>query len=413
MPKPPRFHGWKVVGAGAFVQALQSALFNQSFSSYSVIWERQFGWSKTLLSSAYGMTQLQGGLGAVPVGWALDRFENRKVVRFGLVTMAIGFFLMSRITSPVHLFVAVFITAAGLTMSGFLSITTITVRWFERRRARALSLSATGFAIGGGLVPAVVFSIERFGWRNTLAVSAVLLVALSFPLTRSFAGTPAERGELLDGFANEAERQAVPLAEGAGGLDFTLAEAVRTRAFWMLSLGHMSALFVVVSVIAHLSLYLTTEHGYSLQKASFVGGALPAVQLVGMLSGGVLGDKYNKRLLSVLAMIGHTIGLLLLTFATHSWMIWAFVPIHGFSWGVRGPLMQALRADYFGTANFGQIMGVSSIILTIGSFGGPMLAGIIADHTGSYRIGFTIIASFAAAGMVFFMLATPPAEPRR
>ncbi len=407
------FHGWKVVGAGAVVQALQSALFNQSYGSYAVVWERQFGWSKTLLSSGYGMTQLIGGFGGAPVGWALDRFDNRRVVRIGIMLMGIGLFTLSRVSAPLHFFFALFLTSAGLTMSGFLSMTTITVRWFERKRARALALSATGFAIGGALVPVVVYAVERFGWRDTTAASAILLVVVAMPLTRSFTGTPAERGEMLDGFTTEAEREAIPLAEGVGGDDFTLAEAVRTRAFWMISLGHMSALFVVVSVIAHLSLYLTTEHGYTLQQASFIGGALPAMQLLGMLSGGVLGDKFNKRFLASAAMICHMVGLLLLTFATASWMIWAFVPVHGFAWGVRGPLMQAIRADYFGVTNFGQIMGASSIILTIGTFGGPTLAGIIADQTGSYRIGFTIIACVAGAGMLFFLFASPPDHPVR
>ncbi len=156
MSRRRSFHGWKIVSAGAVVSALQSALFNQSFSSYAVVWERQFGWSKTLLSSAYGMTSIQGGVGAAPVGWALDRFENRKVIRVGMLIMSIGLLMLSRISTPTHLFLALFVTAAGLTMSGFLSITTITVRWFERRRAKALSLSATRFSFGGFLVPVVV-----------------------------------------------------------------------------------------------------------------------------------------------------------------------------------------------------------------------------------------------------------------
>jgi MFS transporter, OFA family, oxalate/formate antiporter len=73
--------------------------------------------------------------------------------------------------------------------------------------------------------------------------------------------------------------------------------------------------------------------------------------------------------------------------------------------------MGALRADYFGSTAFGQIMGVSSLILMFGMVGGPLLAGVLADATGNYRIGFTVLALLAGAGMLFFALASPPPDP--
>ncbi len=130
-------------------------------------------------------------------------------------------------------------------------------------------------------------------------------------------------------------------------------------------------------------------------------------------AGGFLGDRFNKRLLAGCAMLGHMTGMLLLTYATSAWMIWLFIPMHGFSWGVRGPLMQALRADYFGSTSFGKIMGLSSLIVMFGMMGGPLVAGTLADATGSYRLGFTILALMAGAGLIFFVLATPPRPPDR
>jgi hypothetical protein len=50
--------------------------------------------------------------------------------------------------------------------------------------------------------------------------------------------------------------------------------------------------------------------------------------------------------------------------------------------------MQAIRADYFGTSNFGKIMGVSSLIVTLGNTTGPIVAGVLADRTGNYEAGF-------------------------
>ena len=146
----------------------------------------------------------------------------------------------------------------------------------------------------------------------------------------------------------------------------------------------------------------------SLQKASFKVSAVPAMQIFGQFFGGYLGDRYDKKLILILCMIGHMLGLLLVTYPYFSIMIWIFVPMHGIAWGARGPIIQSIRADYFGPTNFGTIMGFSSMIVMIGMVLGPLVAGILADYTGSYTLGFTILAIAAGMGSVFFLLATPP-----
>ena len=407
------FHGWKLVGAGAAIQAMHSGFMLQAFGNYAVVLQREYGWSRTLFSAAYSMTRVESGLLGPAQGWALSRFGPKRVMQVGVVVMAVGFGLLSQIDSASQFFVAYLVMAVGMSLSGFLSITTATVAWFERLRARALSLSGTGFAIGGIMTPAVVWFLRNFGWRWTSAASGIVLLLVALPLCSLFGDTPRDRGEPIDGIDPDDIPPDAVRAEGVSEFHFTAMEAVRTRAFWMISLGHASALLVVGAVIAHLSLYLTTEQGFTLQEASFVGGALPLLQFVGQLAGGFLGDKVNKRLLASVAMLGHMVGLLLLTYAAEFWMIALFVPLHGLAWGVRGPLMQALRADYFGSTSFGQIMGISSMVIMFGMMGGPLVAGTLADVTGSYRLGFTILALAAGAGLVFFVAASPPEPPRR
>ena len=409
--RPRIFHGWKLVGAGATIQALQSGLLTQAFGAYAVLLERQFGWSKTSFSLAFSLMRAESGLLGPAQGWAIERYGTRRIMQLGVVIMGLGMVGLSQIQSLWHFFVALGLAAIGASLSGFLSITAATVRWFERHRAKALSLSGTGFAIGGIVTPGVVWVLRTFGWRWTAALSGVLIVVVALPLCQLFGPGPEDRGEHVDGIDPQDLPPDRPRAEGVSDIHFTARDAVRTRAFWMISLGHATALLVVGAVIAHLALYLTNEQGFTLQEASFVGGAMPLLQFVGQIGGGVLGDRMNKRLLASVAMIGHMVGLLLLTYATSRWMIWLFVPFHGLAWGVRGPLMQAIRADYFGSTSFAQIMGLSSMIVMLGMMGGPLVAGILADQTGSYRLGFTVLAVLAGLGMAFFILASPPTPP--
>lgn len=395
------------------IQTLQSAFLVQGFQHYAVLLERDFGWSKTVLASAFSLNRVEAGLLGPIQGWALYRWGARRVSRVGACIMGTGFVLFSQTQSLWQFFVFFFIIAIGATLSGFLTVMTATVRWFERKRARALALTSAGFAIGGALAPLLVWSMGTWGWRWVAAGSGVFMAVAIWFMSSTLEGGPEDHGTFVDGIdpVDLPEDEVRP--EGVSNVHFTAKEALRTRAFWMISLGHMSALFVVSAVLANLSLALTSEHGYTLQQASYVAGAVPLFQLAGMFLGGVLGDRVNKRLIAGVAMIFHCVGLLFLSYATTTAMIWGFVVFHGLAWGARGPLMQAIRADYFGSSAFSQIMGFSSMIVMVGMASGPIVAGSLADSTGSYRAGFTIAAIVAAFGTVFFVLATPPPPPDR
>ncbi len=94
-------------------------------------------------------------------------------------------------------------------------------------------------------------------------------------------------------------------------------------------------------------------------------------------------------------------------------MVVAYALLHGSAWGLRGPFMQAIRADYFGRSAIGMILGLSFMIVVLGQIGGAMISGILADATGNYRAGFTVVALLAGLGSVFFLLAKRPVPPVR
>lgn len=405
------FHGWKVAGAGAVIQLMHAGLILQAFGHYAVMLEKQFGWSRTVIATAYSFNRAESGLLGPIQGWLLVRFGARRVMRTGIVLLCLGFLLFSRVQTPIQFILTFFLMAVGAGLSGFLTISSETVKWFERRRARALSLTMSGFAVGGIVVPGVVWFMTRYGWRATAVASAVLVAAVMLPLSKVFGHSPTSLRQPIDGIHPDELPSDPRHAQRGSGYHFTVREALRTRAFWFLSFGHASALLVTGAVLAHLALFLTNERDLSLQTASYVGAGLTLLQLIGMIGGGVLGDRLDKRLICSFAMLGHSAGLLVLTYGGGTWSVIAFVVLHGLAWGVRGPLMNAMRADYFGATAYGQIMGFASIIAMFGMVGGPLLAGILADTFGDYRVGFTILALLALGGTLLVLAATPPKAP--
>ena len=408
------FYGWWMVGAGSVMQFVQGTLLLQSFGAYFAVLRDDMGWSKTELSGAAAMHQLEAAVLGPVLGWFLDRFGAQWMIRIGVLIFGAGFIVLSHIDSLLSFYGAFILTALGASLCGFFPLNVALIQWFEKSRARALSSMQIGMAAGGLCVPLIAWALASFGWRATAFASGVLIIVLCLPLSFVFRHRPEDMGLRMDGAEIVPEKNSsIDLEDKttASGRDFTAREALRTPAFWLLSLGHGFALFVVMGVNTHAITHMKEGLGYSIEAAAFVIMLQTVAQLCGVGIGAWIGDRLNKRLMSAGCMLGHMAGLLFLTYAANAAMIVAYAVLHGAAWGLRGPMMQAIRADYFGRSAIGMILGLSFLIIVIGQVGGPMIAGIMADMTGDYRAGFTTLALLAGLGSVFFLAARRPARP--
>ncbi|MYD73115.1 MAG: MFS transporter [Chloroflexi bacterium] len=178
-----------------------------------------------------------------------------------------------------------------------------------------------------------------------------------------------------------------------------------------LALAHGAPLLVVSGVFVHFTLLVTEVEGLNLTHAGIAYTAMNVAQLVGQLGMGYLGDRFSKRLLLVPAMFGHCAAAIMLAFAASFEMILLAAIINGLAWGSRAPLITALRADYFGASNFGQIMGWSSIVMSTFMTVGGFLSSVLFDATGSYGIPFTVLGLGALTGAIWVLMAGRPRLP--
>jgi MFS family permease len=401
-----------MVGAGSALQFLQAGLMTQSFGAYVAVLQAERGWSKTALSGAAALQQMESAILGPFLGWFIDRFGPQGMIRVGVVVFGLGLMLLSLTDTLTSFYAAFLVIALGASFCGMFPINTALIHWFERWRARALSSMSIGLALGGVSVPLIAWSLQTFGWRSTAFASGVIAIVVGLPLAMVIRRRPEDSGETVDGLPPHAYVEGAPIAPDLRR-DFTAPEAVRTPAFWLLSLGHGFALLVVHAVSVHSITHMNQGLGYSVERASLVYTLLTVSQMGGVGIGWLIGDRYDKRLIAATCMLMHMTGLLLLTYAISVPMVLAFAVLHGAAWGLRGPFMQALRADYFGRSAIGMILGLSLMIVVVGQIGGPMIAGILADHTGNYRVGFTILALLAGLGSLFFVLARKPERPLR
>ena len=407
------FYGWKMVAAAASIQFIQAMMLHQAIGAYLAVLIEEKGWSKTSVSGASALQSMEAAIIGPVLGWFIDRFGSQWLIKIGIVLFGVGFICLSQIDTLGGLYGAVVVIAIGSSMCGYFPLNCAIIQWFEKKRARAISMVGLGLALGGIFVPVVAWGMQQFGWRTTALSCGVLAILVGYPIAMIFRRRPEDHGEVVDGHAHQAPttESATLQAEQDPGHEFTARQALRTRSFWLVSAGHGLALLVVSAVNTHAINHMRISLSYTVAQASFFITLMTLAQVAGVLTGGVIGDRVNKTRVSAMCMLMHASGLLMLTYATDSLMLVGFALMHGFAWGLRGPFMQAIRADYFGRRSIGMILGLSAVIAAIGQVLGPMLAGILGDITGDYTLGFTVLALLAGTGFLSFWFARRPQPP--
>jgi MFS family permease len=399
------FYGWRIVIAGGALQFLQSLLLNQAFGIYLAVLVEDRGWSKTAIAGAAALKSTEAAVLGPVMGWAVDRFGTQGIARIGVAVFGIGFMLLSWIDTLLGFYAAFVVLALGASLFANPVVAVAIIHWFEQTRARALSALQFGSAVGGLFVFLIAASIQAYGWRATAFASGVIAIVVGLPLVQVVRSRP-DHHEAADDLTPEQK------ASGPGAArvreTFSAGEALRTSAFWLIGFGHAFSLFAVTAFNVHAIAHIKEGLGYSLGLATLVFTLVTVGQFGGVMLGWVIGDRFVKRKVAAACMLMHAAGLLMLTYATGPVVLVAAALVHGVAWGLRGPFMAAIRADYFGRTSIGMIIGLSSTILLIGQIGGPILAGAFADWTGDYRMGFTILAVLSGVGSLFFLMARRP-----
>lgn len=355
------------------------------------------------------MARAESGILGPVQGWAIDRFGPRSMMRIGMVLFGAGFIYLSRIDSLLTFYIAFGLMALGSSLGGFMPLATTVTNWFARKRAMSLGIMMTGMSVGALTVPIVVWSLSEFGWRTTSLASGIIILVVGLPLTQVMRHSPEQYGLLPDGAQQTYRDGKVQAAPKITGL--TARQALKTQAFWMLSISHGLALLVVGAALLHQIPHMVEGMGLTAGTAGLVVAVLAIVVITAQLTGGYIGDRVNKKVGIAGCMLAHGAGFAIFALSTSFTGALAFAVLHGAAWGVRSPLINSIRADYFGRAHYATIMGFTSLIVMIGMTVGPLFAGIMYDATGSYQVPFLVLAGLAGLGSLAALAARKPKIP--
>jgi MFS family permease len=265
-----------------------------------------------------------------------------------------------------------------------------------------VGIVASGFAVGGLLIPVISLMVDRLGWRGTMFWLGIGMFVIVIPLSIMMRHKPEQYGMLPDGDVRDAADKKTKQTEAVEE-DFTPGQATKTWSFWAISLAALLQAMVQNAVIVHIMPYLTTV-GFARTLASLIASAIPLASVAGRMGIGFVGDKFNKKWTLVIGFGMVSLGTLSLSYVDFgAWLIVPFIILLGVGWGCTVTVRSLLVREYFGTSRYGSIFGIYMGVLCIGSIIGPPLAGWVYDTYGSYKeawlvyVGLTIVSAIIMA----------------
>ena len=401
---------------------LSSAPLFHAMTVWSVALEAHFGWSRTQLSMAFAFTRIEGGIMGPIEGYLTDRVGPKRMVLIGLVVLAIGFLFFWQVKHLWMFYLAFVIMSLGHSLCGWVPVTTLLNNWFIRNRAKAMGWSNTFSRLGALiLVPAIAWAInpakDRLGWDVTALALGIFSFLVAVPMYKVIRNRPEEYNLLPDGLmplevetsrnSQDSGKEVSQIEVEQDTQDLTTAQALKTVAFWLISIGHGLTSMVIIAIMAHLGLFMS-DNGFDIQTTAWVVSVYTFVAMVFPVVGGYVGDRIPIRIAIFVFTSIQAFSVVILTFATTLPLLYAFAVLFGIGFGGRSPLTTAIRGDYFGRRSFGKILGISTVPLNILLLVAAPFAGYMYDTTGSYRSAFLILAALSFVGGVFFLLAKKP-----
>ncbi len=407
--RTPFFYGWIIV-AGAFFGAFASGgIQGFTFSVFLKPMSEDLGWARSALTAGVAINTLVASFIAPIFGYIVDRHGPRPLMAAAAVVGGVAAFLLSQVTQlwQFYLIFAVAGIFGGAALGEVVTQSTV-VKWFVRRRGRAVAFGSMGGAASGAvLAPIISFIVVSSSWRVGWVLMAALFFLILLPVSFLMIRRPEDVGLKPDGDGS------LDFSQSGDGSDhersWTLPQALHDKSLWILTGALTVAGLCVSSVVIHEFSYIT-DRGFSTAVAAAVLSTHASMAMVGRLLWGFIVERVPVRYAMAAVFLLCGLAIVLLVTAEFAALLLVFAVVYGLSIGGYSVTSAVAFANYYGRDHVGSIRGAISPLVTGSVALGPVLIAVGYDFQGTYTIGFlAMVALFCAAGALA-LLAKPPRE---
>jgi predicted MFS family arabinose efflux permease len=345
--------------------------FAATFGIFMRPMSEDLGWGREVFSLSMAIQALCWGITQPLAGMVADRWGTARVLAFGAIISALGFFLRGVVFDPAIFVASGVIVGVGTGACSFpVVIVALGKIVAPKQRSFVLGLGTAAASTGMFVAaPLSSFSMTLLGWQTT-----ILLIAASFLL-------------VLPGlvFIARVSRPSAPAIDG-GGFGYAIRTAFSEKAFVLLFLGFFVCGFHVAFIQTHLPAFIA-DKGLAPIIGAWSLGLIGLFNIAGSFLSGWSGQRYSKK--GVLAAIYFTRAAVIAAFLMMPLTpvsVYAFSSAMGLLWLSTVPLTAGLVAQTQGLRFLSTLTGLVFLSHQTGAFAGAWLGGRIYDTTGDYSM---------------------------
>ena len=406
MKKP--HYAWIVLGM-TFVVLLTSAAIRATPGVMIVPLEKEFGWSRAVISVAISVSLLLYGLIGPFAAGLVNRYGPRRVMALSAFLIGLGTLSTVTMKSPWQ-FIALWgvLVGCGTGITAIVLGATVVQRWFHVHRGLALGMLSASSATGQLIfLPILAQIVVTSGWRwAVVAVAAVALVIspIVFLVMRD---RPQDKGLAPLGLP---PGEPVP-APAVGGNPVVAAlsalkMASRSREFWILAGSFFICGASTNGLVGTHLIPACMDHGIPEVQAAGLLAMMGIFDLIGTTGSGWLSDRFDNRLLLMTYYGLRGLSLLYLPygFVSEGHGLSIFAVFYGLDWIATVPPTAALARQAFGAEKSPLVFGWIIAAHQVGAALAASSAGLLRTVEGNYDHAFLVagfLCLFSAIGVLF------------
>ena len=400
LAKKEAFPGWWVVGGCFMMLFTGSSLGFYGMGVYLNAFSKEQGWNVSSLSIATTFFFLIGGLWNVVVARMIAKRDVRLIAYGGAGLGAVSLLMLGHVTQKWQLFAVYAVFAVAWSSSGLTLATTVVTRWFHAKRASAIAAASSGLSVGGVLLTPVVKSLIDTHKMSGMApaLAAIWLVGMTVPAFLFLRPDPIALNWMPDG-EPKPENHVVDLP------GTPMAEAVRTRFFWVVTIGYVLVMGAQVGAIQQI--VKLVEERPDKGTAAFATSVLSGASVVFRLIGGRVIPKFPLAKFMVFVAAVQGTAIVLIGQMNHTLTLFLAIGLFGAMVGNVLMMQSLLIAQRFGVKDYARISARSGLISLTGTAIGPILIGSIRDAAGNYTVPYLVAGCVSLVGAAIFTLSGP------